>query len=577
MKKLKLRNKLIIINLLIFALVFFCQFIFQNVFFDVYYKKHQTQVLNKKLKQFQSALNDKNLTDHRLYELSDNSKILLVYLNKQLQPIAGNLLTENTITVETDDKKQLTLTIQSNPMDNDILQIGSRIEADVLQMMDNEKFYIESMKIDNQYVERSFIMDSRVYITDNIEDMDILDEIRAETFHVTGKVIQFTNNRNISMNHQMLLWNMIMNNQSLGFAKGTQVLDGENGKYLITVEDANEGYLIASISMNQSKEIIALLNNFNQYIIIFTIIMVILVVINYSKTIIQPILQMKKGAQAIANQDFSQHITIHSRDELEELGDALNSISINLENKIKVLEDFNDKLKQEYEERLEIEKNQKNLLMNISHDLKTPLTIIKGYLKAIKDGIYDKEDHMDYVIESVDEISHTLNEMLELTKFNSKSYHLSLEQTDLTRMIYKTYNNIVHLSREKNQKVELDLLDDVFVTIDKNAMKKVLENLCMNAIQYSPQHEKIMLRLCEVEEGFKFTIENQGISIPQKELKHVFDPFYRVDKSRNDQIKGNGLGLGIVKIILDNHHLNYYMHNTEEGVAFTIMFKSDGS
>ncbi|MDZ5016665.1 HAMP domain-containing protein, partial [Clostridium perfringens] len=187
----------------------------------------------------------------------------------------------------------------------------------------------------------------------------------------------------------------------------------------------------------------------------------------YSMKITTPLLEMKEVAKSIANQDFDKELIINSKDELQDLAQSLNSISSNLKGNISELKEAYEKLKREYEERLEIEKNQNFLLINISHDLKTPLTIIKGYLKAIKDGIYSIDEYIDYTISGVDEISKTLNEMLEITKLKSKSYFLDIELSDFTRLVYKTYDKLKYLAREKQQIVMLNLVDDAFVNVDE--------------------------------------------------------------------------------------------------------------
>ncbi|MDZ5000387.1 HAMP domain-containing protein, partial [Clostridium perfringens] len=215
--------------------------------------------------------------------------------------------------------------------------------------------------------------------------------------------------------------------------EGSMIFSDLNKKYLINLKKVDDNYILALTSMEGSKETIDILNNFNIYKILLTLGLAVSIIYIYSMKITKPLLEMKEVAKSIANQDFDKELIINSKDELQDLAQSLNSISSNLKGNISELKEANEKLKREYEERLEIEKNQNFLLINISHDLKTPLTIIKGYLKAIKDGIYSKDEYIDYTISGVDEISKTLNEMLEITKLKSKSYFLDIELSDFTR------------------------------------------------------------------------------------------------------------------------------------------------
>lgn len=564
MYKLKLRNKLLFINLCIVGVVFICQFVFQNIFFEHYYERYQKNKLEEIIKQSDKSYTAGTLNKEEITRLTKNNNILLAILDKKGLPIVGNIFIENLLTIKTDNEEIIDAYCVFDLSTNKI-NIGSKVEASIYKMEDDDKYYLDSISIGGDTIFDVF----EVKEISNNDNKYIKYIKKTEERDIKGEVINYSMNNSISVEHQMNVIDYIFNNK---LTNSTECINNFENNYLLMINKTNTGYIIASISLEQSKEIIYILNSFNKYIIIFTIILVILVIYNYSKTIINPVMEMKDCAKDIANQNFNHHIELKSNDELHELAEALNSISNNLENKINNLEKINDKLKLEYEERLEIEKNQKRLLMNISHDLKTPLTIIKGYLKAIKDGVYEKEEYIDLTIESVDIISNTLSDMLELTKFQSKSLELHKEHIDLTRIIYKTFNNIIHLSKEKNLTVDLDLLDDVFIDIDKNSIIKVFENLFSNAIKYSPKHNNIYIKLFQEEISYIFTIENTGVHIPEDEIKYVFNEFYRVDKSRNEGVKGNGLGLGIIKIILDKHGLEYSINNTDDGVVFTIIF-----
>lgn len=570
MKRNRLRNKLLLINICIFGLVFFCQFIFQNFFFKFYYQKYQGDILNKKINQLEIGINKDNINDELVNELTKDN-ILVAYLDNKLMPKSGNLFNEDSITIKTDNNEIMTVYLMIGNIDS-IFEIGSQVKATLFRINGDDKYYISSLMVEQKEESDSIAVSNQIVSEDFI---DIPIHNKTDITSIQGEIIKYTKNNHISFDHQTIISNYLFNNKEL--TDGLKKINDNKNDYLLQIKKINDGYLIASISLEQYQEIILILNDFNRYIILFTIILVTLIIFNYSRSIINPILKMKKCAQAIAVQDFDNKVHLHSKDELQELGEALNDISRNLENKIVSLENMNNKLKTEYEERLEIEQHQKNLLMNISHDLKTPLTVIKGYLKAIKDGMYSKEQYIDYTIDSVDQISNSLNEMLELTKFQSKSYKLSLEKIDLTRLIYKTLNNIIYLSKQKNQDIELDLLDDVFITVDEEAMRKVIQNLLSNAIKYSPECNKIFIRLIKQEKHYLLSIENTGVHIPENDLKHVFDEFYRVDKARNKNVKGNGLGLGIVKIILDRHGLKYSIENTSKGVIFIIDFKEECS
>lgn len=565
MKRLKIRDKLIIINIIIFLFIFLSQFVFQNIFFNSYYNYYKETKLKNSIKGFEELLYDDKLSNEYINKTLDENEIVISYLDKDLKAIKGDLTDGTNLSIKTKDNKVINLSAGFIPLRGDVLSVGNFVEIDSFKFKNDNKIYIKEIKIkknDKDDNPKGIILRSNI---PSEEKENIDQNIRFE-----GEVVSFSNVSEKVFNLKQGIMMYVSSSNKEKFKEGKSTFTNINQKYLIYVKKVNNNYILAATSMEDSKEIIGILNNFNVYIIPLTLILVISIVYIYSRQITKPLLQMRKAAKSIANQDFDKELSINSKDELQDLAESLNYISSNLKSNISELKEANKKLKEEYEERLEIEKNQNFLLINISHDLKTPLTIIKGYLKAIKDGIYSKNEYIDYTIEGVDEISKTLNEMLEITKLKSKSYSLDIEMIDFTRLVYKTYDKLKYLAKEKQQSVRFNLADDAFVNIDEKEMKKVLENLITNAIKYSPNKMNINIDLIEEQDKYVFSIENEGVHIPEEDIKNIFKEFYRVDKSRNKKTGGNGLGLVIVKVILEAHDIQYNIKNNEKGVKFTM-------
>lgn len=302
----------------------------------------------------------------------------------------------------------------------------------------------------------------------------------------------------------------------------------------------------------------------------FVLISVLLLV--YEKLITKPIIKIKDVSKEISNQNFKSKLDIKTGDELEELSQTVNNISKNLNQSINDLRQSNNKLEDEYKERIQIEQNQKFLFMNISHDLKTPLTVVRGNLQAIKDGIFDVQTYIEPTIVGVDEISKTLNEMLELSKLKSNKLEIKLNPCEIGRIIYQQYDRIKSLASDKNINVHFEMIDEAFTNIDESEIKKVIENLMINGIYHSPEKSKIYINLKEENSRYVWSIENTDVHVKLEEIDDLFKEFYQRDKSRTQNNKGNGLGLAIVKAILDAHDLNYSFVNTEKGMKFTIEF-----
>lgn len=561
MKRIKIRGKLIIINLLIFFFIFLSQFVFQNIFFDRYYSFYKERELKTIVKEFQNVLYDDKSAYEYIKQL-EGKEVVMAYLDENLKVLKGDLTGSSKVTIKTYDNEIINLSTVFMNFGDMPLKVGDSVEIDAFKYDMIDELMIRRIKI----LGKEQSIDEITFIGDwDFNSKEIKEEIK-----VKGVLVSYNNVSEKILNHKQAITTYMYLNGGEKLKEGKNTVDFLQQEYLIYVKKVGENYILSSVSIEGSKEVIRILNRFNIYIVLLTLVLVILIIYIYSKQITKPLLQMKEVAKSIANRDFDKELNIDSKDELQELAESLNSISSNLKSNINELKEANIKLKDEYEERLEIEKNQKFLLMNISHDLKTPLTIIKGYLKAIKDGLYNKEEYIDYTIEGVDEINNTLCEMLELTKLKSKSYSLNIDIIDFSRLIYKTYDKLKSLSKEKNQLVRFNLIDDAFVKIDQKEMKKVLENIITNAIRYSPNNAYINIDLAEKDNKYVFTIENEGVFIPEEDIKNIFNEFYRVDKSRNKKNGGNGFGLVIVKSILEAHELEHSIENTNKGVKFVI-------
>lgn len=546
--------------MIIFIFIFSTQFIFENIFFDRYYNFYKETKLKNSINGFKDVIYNDSLANEHINKTLEEDEVLISYLDKDLNIIKGDLTDSIKLNIKTIHNKIEKLSIEFIPLSETELMVGDFVEIDGLKLEDDDKIYVKKIIIKRK---NKLILDLLINNFDS--------EVKKQTnIKIKGDVTYFKTISQKHLNHKEAIINYLNYFDKKEIKDREGIITNLSGEYLINFKKVDDNYILASTSLEGSEEIIKILNNFKMYIIPLILILVILIIYIYSKQITKPLIRMKEVANSIAKQDFDKKVNINSKDELQDLAESLNEISSNLKSNINQLKEANKKLKKEYEERLDMEKNQNFLLINISHDLKTPLTIIKGYLKAIKDGIYNKDEYIDYTIDGVDEISKTLNEMLEITKLRSKSYSLDINTVDFTRLVYKIYDKLKYLTKEKQQTIRFNLLDEAFVDIDEKEMKKVLENLMTNAIKYSPTKENINIDLTEKHNNYIFTIENEGVHIPEEDMNNIFKEFYRVDKSRNKKNGGNGLGLVIVKVILQAHNISYTIENSEKGIKFTM-------
>ena len=224
------------------------------------------------------------------------------------------------------------------------------------------------------------------------------------------------------------------------------------------------------------------------------------------------------------------------------------------------------------------EENMREFIATISHELKTPITIISGQLEGMiyKIGKYkDRDKYLKESYTSTQELKDLVNEMIEISKTDIMSASFkptTLNVRELVEVILKRQEFLID---EKNLKTKVVISDDAKINADKDKFSKALYNIINNAIKYTPEGENINIRF--IERGFRpsvLEVENTGITISDESLKNIFNPFFRVEKSRSRRTGGSGLGLYLTSQILTKHGFEYKMTNRGNAVLFSIEFTS---
>ena len=225
----------------------------------------------------------------------------------------------------------------------------------------------------------------------------------------------------------------------------------------------------------------------------------------------------------------------------------------------------------------EEDKKRKEFIATISHELKTPITIISGQLEGMIYNVGKYKDRDTYLKKSYDstqELKVLVNEMMEISKNEILEKDLKFEVINFTNLLGDLVNRQSYFVEDKNLKLIYKVEENLTIKADKEKIIKALNNLINNAIKYSPKDEKIIIKAFKSNaiKTVVFEIENTGITIDNKYLSEVFNPFFRVEKSRNRKTGGSGLGLYIVSQILKSHNLYYKMESKKNSVLFTIYF-----
>ena len=328
-------------------------------------------------------------------------------------------------------------------------------------------------------------------------------------------------------------------------------------------------FAFAMTSLQPVDEAMLVLKDYYVYALIIVFFVIILLSFYYSKIIAKPLIKMNRVTKKMANFDFSEKLPISTEDEIGSLSSSINSLSVNLKDRIDKLHVANTKLQQDIEKERQLEKTRKEFISGVSHELKTPLSVIRSFAEGIKDGVSkDTTYYTDVILEETDNMNRLIVEMLELAKLESGTYKLEIEAFSIGELIKQVYTKLLFSIEEKKLHVELALDPTIYVQANRNRIEQVVVNLLSNAIRYAPTGEQVKLSVIEYEETVKIEIENNGTPIPEESLDKIWDRFYRLDASRSRHTGGTGLGLSIVKNILELHHADYGVYNKENGVVF---------
>ncbi|UNJ92235.1 cell wall metabolism sensor histidine kinase WalK [Bacillus mycoides] len=368
---------------------------------------------------------------------------------------------------------------------------------------------------------------------------------------------------------------IIRNGTANSHQLNTYIIDGgENIKNSIFVKPIVENgkiteYAFAIASLQPVNEAMLVLKDYYVYALIIVFLVIILLSFYYSKIIVKPLIKINRVTKKMANFDFSEKLPVTADDEIGGLSSGINTLSVNLKDRIDRLNVANTKLQQDIERERQLEKTRKEFISGVSHELKTPLSVIRSFAEGIKDGVSkDTTYYTDVILEETENMNRLIVEMLELAKLESGTYKLDMTTFSIGELIQQVYTKLLFSMEEKHLQVDIHTDSSLFVKANRSRIEQVVVNLLSNAIRYTPDGEKIHVSVIETEDTVKIKIENTGNPIPEESLEKIWDRFYRLDASRSRHTGGTGLGLSIVKNILDLHHAEYGVYNTTNSVVF---------
>lgn len=326
--------------------------------------------------------------------------------------------------------------------------------------------------------------------------------------------------------------------------------------------------VVSLAEVSRSYEVLLRLIPFIAAIIFFISVIGALICSRYYS---RPLLDICNAADRMAGLDLSWKCEVKRKDEIGVLAERLNTMSQQLGDAMNRLKAANEQLQKDIEKEREQERQRIDFFTSVSHELKTPIAVLKGELEGMicQVGEYrDRDRYLRHCMRTVNSMEGIVKEILTAARMGGSDFQLVRSELNLGSMLKKCCRKISGRIEDRQMELRLKIQPDFFYKGDGRLLEKVFSNVLSNAAAYSPEGAVILVSL---QEGV-FQVENTGVHIEQEELQKIFMPFYRVEKSRSRNTGGSGLGLYITKTILDHHGISHTMENTEKGVRFTAIF-----
>lgn len=340
---------------------------------------------------------------------------------------------------------------------------------------------------------------------------------------------------------------------------------------MVGVLDNGNGFLITTPA--QSLKDSALISNvFYLYIGLFTIFISSVVIWFISRHITRPLQQLSELSKEMANLNFDAKYTSTSEDEIGVLGNNLNRMSGELEKTISELRTANNELQKDIEKKEQIDEMRKEFLSNVSHELKTPIALIQGYAEGLQECINDdqesREFYCDVIIDEAAKMNNMVKKLLSLNQLEFGNDTVNMERFDLTELVKGVVKSAQLLASQKEAEIRFLQEEPISVWGDEFKIEEVVTNYVSNALNHVDFEKKIEIKAVKRGDVVRLSVFNTGARIPEEDLDKIWIKFYKVDKARTREYGGSGIGLSIVKAIMDSMNQKCGVINYENGVEF---------
>lgn len=590
-------KKLMAITILVFFAFCFVFFIGQITFFEKYYTYVKLSDVKKVATEFSDmykSLADNSEVVSQMAELSDEHGCYLMILDEH-GAIRQALSYVMEVTTDSGEKVQLSLDNAAHDKNfaNMELKVGDTVEisyfsADAfspshiffpVKISSKDKSWEALRREQERRADRNGAKQD--------EGKPMLNVWSAKG-EITNIVLPSGQNRNLSAERASASKAAVewISNMSSLDTLGNKIIsyyytDAETEeKYSVAIKGlpGTEGEMIFAISpLHMVQEAVDAATNVYYFWFLIEMAGACVLGIVFSKIVTRPIIEINDVTKSMAALDFSRKCECSSNDEMGELATNINNLSDTLDATIHQLQRANDKLKADIERERLIEKSRREFVAAASHELKTPLGVIRAYTEAIIDGVSGNKQsrYMQVIVDETEKMDRLILDMLDNSKLESGAQKMNLAEHDLCALMKNMLKRFDEVMKQRNITAEINLPDTcVMKEIDADMIERVLTNFITNALRNTPDNGVIRYSVVANEDNsVTVSVENSGSHIDEADYDYIWDRFYKADKSRRRSSGGTGLGLSIAKNILIMHKADYGALNTDIGVKFYFTLK----
>ena len=418
------------------------------------------------------------------------------------------------------------------------------------------KIYYEKYQINymNELVEKIISIDN-TNVIESMDDITLDNNICLEYMDYYGNTYYYNN----KISSCLLGHNKIIDKELIKFKQSGEETSFEkilnpinNSVSLLYGIKKGNGYIFLFTSLEDIGTTTSLIKNQLIYVTLLAILFSIVIAMFLSRRIAKPISDMTKNAKILADGNYDVEFTTTGIKEIDELANTLNY----LEQEVSKTDEY-----------------RRDLMANVSHDLKTPLTMIKAYAEMIRDITLDNKEktkeNLNVIIDETDRLNILVNDILELSKLQNNQETLNIEKFDIVELISDILKRYQIIKETENYNLILESPQSIIVKADKKRISQVIYNLINNAINYTGDDLKVTIRITENQKDCKIEITDTGKGIDEKDLPNIWNRYYKKEKNHKRNVVGTGLGLSIVKNILEQHNFKYGVNSIKnKGTTF---------